>query len=101
MRNTVLMHRSHTPASGGAQTANEPAPGSKNETITAARDARAAAEGTLSAELTALRALSPMLAPSTKPLVDDVSSALTVPTVPATASLAELRVSFLLPGAGS
>jgi hypothetical protein len=55
MRNTVLMHRSHTPASGGAQTANEPAPGSKNETITAARDARAVAEGTLSAELTALR----------------------------------------------
>jgi hypothetical protein len=51
--------------------ATEPAPGSKSETITAAKDARAAAEGTLSAELTSLRTLSPMLAPSTKPLVGD------------------------------
>jgi hypothetical protein len=47
------MHRSHTPASGGTQTATEePGLGSKNETITAAKDARAGDEGTLSAELT-------------------------------------------------
>jgi putative membrane protein len=44
---------SNTPASGQAQTAKqEPAPGSKNETVSAARDAVAGAVGTLSAELT-------------------------------------------------
>ena len=55
---------SNTPTSGGTQTASqEPAPGSKNETVSAATDAVAGAEGTLNAELTS----------STKGFVEDAS----------------------------
>jgi putative membrane protein len=44
---------SNTPASGGTQTATqEPAPGSKNETLSSAKDAVAGTVGTVSAELT-------------------------------------------------